>query len=267
MPPATNDKHVHDAMTPLMALIRQYDPDRFLAGLFVAPDKREAWFLLAAFNHELARAREVASQGMLALIRLQWWREVVEGARRRHDIAEPLGAALDSGVLDRAALLAMIEAREIEADDMVADRATFDAYVAASGGGFAVAAGRLLGAAEAELPRLRQLGAVYGIAGQMANFRSLARQGRCLLPEDMLAAHGLSGDDVRQSPDCAAPVLRELAAHGLALYRDAAGPLPRAILPAALPSVLARRDLGRGAHRRLLPDTLAVLFAAARGRV
>ena len=34
---------------------------------------------LYAFNHELARAREAVSEPPLALIRLQWWREVVEG--------------------------------------------------------------------------------------------------------------------------------------------------------------------------------------------
>ena len=62
-------------------LVRRHDPDRFLTALFAPPEKRDALLTLYAFNHELARAREVASEPPLALIRLQWWREVVEGAR------------------------------------------------------------------------------------------------------------------------------------------------------------------------------------------
>jgi len=92
----------------LAGLVRRVDPDRFLTALFAPAEKREALFLLYAFNHELARARESVSEPPLALIRLQWWREVVEGARRHHEIAEPLHAALD--------------ARELDRDDLLADR-------------------------------------------------------------------------------------------------------------------------------------------------
>ena len=83
----------------LAALVRRHDPDRFLTALFAPPDKRDDLLALYAFNHELARAREVVSEPPLALIRLQWWREVVEGARRRHETAAPLGDALDRGAL------------------------------------------------------------------------------------------------------------------------------------------------------------------------
>ena len=65
----------------IAALVRRHDPDRFLTALFAPPDRRDALLTLYAFNHELARAREVASEPPLALIRLQWWREVVEGER------------------------------------------------------------------------------------------------------------------------------------------------------------------------------------------
>ncbi|MGD0108468.1 MAG: squalene/phytoene synthase family protein [Rhodopila sp.] len=64
----------------IAALVRRHDPDRFLTALFAPPERRHALLTLYAFNHELARAREVASEPALALIRLQWWREVVEGA-------------------------------------------------------------------------------------------------------------------------------------------------------------------------------------------
>jgi phytoene synthase len=86
-------------LSPLAGLVRRHDPDRFLTALFAPPERRETLFVLYAFNHELARAREVTSHPTLALLRLQWWREIVEGAERQHEIAAPLRAALAAGAL------------------------------------------------------------------------------------------------------------------------------------------------------------------------
>src|SRR6185312_15379549 len=145
-------------------LLRQQDPDRFLTALFAPAERREALFALYAFNHELARARETVSEAPLALIRLQWWREVIEGARRRHEVAEPLRAALAAGDLLEADLDAMIEGRESEAPQSVAEWAE---YVRATAGALAVAAGRALGATEVE--GLRAFGAAYGASGVLRN--------------------------------------------------------------------------------------------------
>jgi phytoene synthase len=255
-------------MSDFTDLVRRVDPDRFLAGLFVPADKRAAYFLLCAFNHELARAREVVSTGMLALIRLQWWREVVEGTPRRHEVAEPLAHALQEGVLDRDALLAMIEARETEADSDIADMANFTAYLEGTAGGFAVAAGRLLGAEASDEPRLRRLGAVYGLAGQLANVTALARAERCLLPADVLARHDLTPAHVIHDPRSAVPAISALAGQGLAWFDAARGPLPRQIVASALPAALGARDLRRGGeHRRLLGDRLALTWAGLFGRL
>src|ERR1700733_11991908 len=98
------------------ALVRRADPDRFLTALFAPPDRREALLTLYAFNNELARARASTSQPMLAMIRLQWWREVVEGVAKSHEVATPLTALLEAGILDRAESLALIDAREAETD-------------------------------------------------------------------------------------------------------------------------------------------------------
>src|SRR3984957_11908633 len=179
-------------LSPAAAVVRRNDPDRFLTALFAPPDRREALLLLYAFNHELARAREVVSQPTLALIRLHWWREVIEGARRRHEVAGPLGDALDAGLFDAADLAAMIDGREAEAEPAMPTLAAWHAYLRATAGGVAVAAGRLLGADAAMLERLRVLGTAYGMAGQLRSVAALARHGRCMLPEDVLAKHGLT---------------------------------------------------------------------------
>lgn len=256
----------------LLTLVRMHDPDRFLAGLFAPPAHRDTLLALIAFNHELARAREVASEPTLALIRLQWWREVAEGGRRRHEVAAPLGAALDDGRLNAADLLDMIAGREAEADPVIADVAAWQAWLGGTAGALAVAAGRALGGAGDALERLRRLGTAYGVGGQVRSVAALARQGRCLLPADLLAAHGLSVHDVIARPDTPAlrPVLAALADWGRALLAEAGGPVPRPLLAAALPAVLARRDLrqaGIAARPRGLGDRLAVVAAAAIGRV
>src|SRR5919202_2411675 len=101
---------------------RRHDPDRFLCALFAPPAMREALFTLIAYNHELARAREAAKTPLIALMRLQWWREAVEHAAegkpaRRHEVAAPLHAAITAGALDPADLIGMADAREIEAEE------------------------------------------------------------------------------------------------------------------------------------------------------
>ena len=264
-------------LSALGGFVRQHDPDRFLCALFAPAERREALFALLAYNHELARAREVASQPVLALIRLQWWREVVENAAagrppRQHEVAAPLHALVAAGTLDAADLLAMADAREAEAEDGMPSASAFQAYLRGTAGGVALAAGRLLGAGGAVLPAVQQAGALYGLAGVLRSTGALARQGRCLLPEEALAAAGLTPHEVMAEPARAVPVVRALAAEGMARRPVLAG-LPRGALAAALPLVLARRDLRRLAAGRPMPpmrglaDRLAVMAAGVLGRL
>ena len=252
-------------LSPWAETVRRHDPDRFLTALFAPPPKRDTLLLLYAFNHELARAREVVSEPMLALIRLQWWREVIEGERKRHELATPLSDALDLGQLDRGDLLAMLNARDLEAEPSMPDRATFLRYLDGTAGTLAVAAARLLGAEEPE--QVRASGRAYGMAGQLRSVVALASQGRCQLPEDLLKAQGICIHDVIAEPhsDALRPVVTQLAAEGIGWLDGAQKRPPRAQIAAALPGVLARRDLRRPfalPGPRGLGDKLAVLAAA-----
>jgi phytoene synthase len=251
-------------MTPLADLVRLHDPDRYLCTLFAPAARRDALFALYAFNHELARALAVVREPAMALIRLQWWREVVEGQARRHEVATPLAALIESGAVPPALLLSMIEAREDDAGDPPTTLHGFLAGLAAGPGALAAAAGAVLGATDAEQAALRRLGTAYGVAGTLRNLPFLARQGRCPLPVDVLAGAGLVPEAAIADPAAA------LAAAGPALraagLRTAGEPLfwRRAIVAAALPGVLARRDLRRApARERGLGDRLAVLQGAA----
>jgi phytoene synthase len=253
-------------LSPAASLVRRND--RFLTALFAPPAQRETLFVLYAFNNELARARAVVSEPMLALMRLQWWREVVEGARRRHEVAGPLGDALDAGELRADDLAALIDAREIEAEPAIPTLDAWRTYLTGTAGGLAVAAGRLLGAPDPEA--LRMGGAAYGAAGVLRSAPALARRQRLLLPVDVLDRHGTSVEAAIADP-LGAPVLaamRDLAREA----REWLGPreikLPRAARAAGLPAVLARRDLARPPplpDRHGLADRLAVVRAALLG--
>ena len=224
-------------------IVRRHDPDRFFTALFAPAERREALFTLYAFNHELARAREMAREPMMALIRLQWWREVVEGARRRHEVAGPLGAVLDAGMLLPADLLGMLEGREMEAEPL-GTLAAWRSYVLAAAGGVAVAAGHVLGGPPGLGPALRAYGAAYGVSGLLRSVAALARQGRSVFPEEMLPG----GADAQGPPwSAAARAARGTLAweaHGwLAEARQTA--IPRCVLAAALPAAFAGADLRR----------------------
>ena len=224
-------------LSPAGTIVQKHDPDRFLTALFAPPARREALFALYAFNHEIARARDLVREPMMAMVRWQWWREVVDGARRRHEVAGPLGDALDAGMLAPADLMAIVDGREMEVDGVYTLDA-WRAYVLATAGGVAVAAGHVLGPVDAATTdRVRRLGAAYGAAGLIRAAPALARQDRALLPP--------GGADVAR-------------AEGQAWLR--AGSVPRAIRPAILVAALARRDLARAVHPapRSLGDKLAV---------
>ncbi len=256
-----------DPLSPIGALVRRADPDRFLTALFAPADRREALFVLYAFNNELARARDAASNPMLALIRLQWWREVVDGAARAHEVATPLAALLAAGVLDRAELAAIVDAREAEADTIETPQ-EWRAMLLAGPGGLAAAAGRLLGTPGSDA--LRQLGAAYGAAGVLRSVTALAGRGRCLLPVATLAEYGLSPEAAIADPMGTAlrPVLAALAQQARP-WLTATRSVPRQAIAAALPAVFARRDLRRpgDARPRGLGDRLAVTAAALTGRI
>ena len=103
------------ASTHCETLVREGDPDRYFAALFAPADKRPHLFALYAFNHEIARVRETVSEALPGEIRLQWWRDTLQGEARGDVRANPIAAALDDAIvqfrLPRQALVDLIDAR------------------------------------------------------------------------------------------------------------------------------------------------------------
>src|SRR5882757_3147653 len=106
----------------LDAMVRGVDPDRWLSTRFIAQGPARADVIaIYAFDHELARAPRVASNALLAEMRLTWWREALEEifegkAVRQHPAAQALAGVVARRGLRREALEAMIDARYRELD-------------------------------------------------------------------------------------------------------------------------------------------------------
>ena len=257
----------------IAALVRRNDPDRFLTALFAPPDRRDALLTLYAFNHELARAREVASLPPLALIRLQWWREVVKGASKPHEVATPLSSLLQGCTALAADLEAMITVREQEVECPVQTLDQWRQAALHGAGSLAVAAARLLGAESPEI--VRRFGAAYAVAGQLRTTRLRAAQGHCLVPAALLAENGLTQDAAIATPDHPAMLhsLATLVREGQA-FLVGNRTVPKPLITAALPATLARRDFMRWLRRpgtvvlqRGIGDKMSVLRAAVTGRL
>ncbi|MFM7443344.1 MAG: squalene/phytoene synthase family protein, partial [Tabrizicola sp.] len=61
-------------------LVSRGDPDRFRAVMAAPAFARAQLLPLYAFNLEVARAPWVTEEPLIAEMRLQWWRDVVENA-------------------------------------------------------------------------------------------------------------------------------------------------------------------------------------------
>lgn len=270
------------------ALVRRYDPDRYFAILLAPAARREALFALHACELELARIPERVSEPMLGAIRLQWWREslegIAEGRPRRHEIVLPLAAAIGEGGLDPAPLHAMIDAwdgilarehpptlSEIEQD-----------LTATQGMANRAAIGLLAGEAPDDWgDAADHVALAAGLTRMLLRAPERAAGGKPVLPRDVLARHGLDLgtmlDGQRETRLAAAAAeIAERARGHVASLRGAG--LPRTVLPALLPAGFAACDLARlrrSGHKLFAPRLqhrgvgrqLRVLARALRGRL
>ncbi len=103
-----------EALAACEASVRRADPDRYFSGLFVPGERRSLLYALYAFDHEIARLREVVREPMMREIRLAWWREAIETAQEGRPRAHPgvigLAELFARGGIEPGSLQAMIEA-------------------------------------------------------------------------------------------------------------------------------------------------------------
>ncbi len=236
--------------------VRAHDRDRYLTATLAPADRREALFALYAFNLEVARTREVVSEPMVGQIRLQWWREAIDGIYadnpRAHEVVRPLAAAVERYDLSRKHFERLIEAREFDLGE--APPASLDeltSYAEATSSSVMQLALEILGAkGEAARSAAHHAGIAWALSGLLRAVVFHARGKRQYLPAGVLRAAGADPNvlfELRGSP-ALAEVATRIADHARDHLRRARLPrreVPRAAIPALLPGTLAGMYLRR----------------------
>lgn len=172
--------------------VRTQDPDRFLLSMFAPAKIRPHLWALYAFNHEIARTREVVTDTTLGLIRLQWWRDMLkayfeQGIIPAHPVAEGLVAAIKEHRLPRELLDALVYAREFDLEDKIPVNALGTKnYADFTHTPLLQLSLMCFGEHADNMPYVRHIATGYAITGLIRAFPHHLRQRRCYFPADML---------------------------------------------------------------------------------
>ncbi|MGB5184905.1 MAG: phytoene/squalene synthase family protein [Xanthobacteraceae bacterium] len=244
---------MQDAVSYCAELVRNADRDRFIATLFAPERNRDALYALYAFNVEVAHVRDRAREAAPGEIRLQWWREVLQGERHGEAMASPVAASLLNAIerhrLPVNAMLALLDARRFDLyDEPMRTIAELEDYALRTESALIAMAAQILGADA--VAAARPAGIACVLTQLLAALPGRAARRQLYLPVELLDRHGADAADVfacRSSPalNQAAADLRRLARDHLAAAASNLRALPRQALPAFLPIAPVRRSLDR----------------------
>ncbi|NIJ39824.1 phytoene synthase [Parvibaculum indicum] len=237
-----------------LAELRAGDHDRFLSLLLAPAEKRPALLALYAFNLEIARIAETVSEPMMGMIRLQWWREVLEGLdageTRGHHAAVALAETRKHVDLPLSDLTALVDMRERDLDEEpFEDMAALEGYAVATSGGLMSLAATVLGgegAAAAHREAIDHAGAAFALTGLLRALPAKAAQGHVMLPVDLMRRHDLDPHGLLHGrmSEALRAAMREIGsaarAHLASARREG---VPKELLPALLPASLCDRYL------------------------
>lgn len=185
----------------MIALARAGEPDRYVAATLAPAAHRAALIAIAAFAADLRRIPSAVKEPMMGEIRLQWWRDAIEGfkggaAASGHPVADALRDAVRRSDLPTEALSAMTEARAFDLyPDTMPDRGAFEGYITKTEAVPFMLALSVLGMGSSQAALLGEMaGAAYGRARLLAELPYRLQRRRHPLPLDLLAAHGVDAD-------------------------------------------------------------------------
>ena len=226
------------AAPDILARLRDLDRERYISVLFAPEPARPALAALHAFAAETARVRDMVSEPLPGEIRLQWWRDVLDGERAGEGAANPVSAALMTAIeafnLPRASLMALLEAQIFDLyDDPMPSRADLEGYLGETVSAVFQLAAQVLngGAAAPSADAAGHGGVAYGIAGMLRRTVHHHARGQVYMPGDVLAATGLDAarwlsDERTPAHDAAVQALVALGREHLARASEARRALP-----------------------------------------
>jgi phytoene synthase len=232
------------------AAIRAADRDRWLTSLFAPALTRRHLQALYAFNLEIARVRDLVSDPLPGEVRLQWWRDLIEGVARGEVYGYPQAAALLDTIqrfhLPSKPFLDMIEARIFDLyDDPMPSVDDLEGYCGETSSALIRLASIVLadGTDPPSADCAGHAGVAYAVTGLLRAFVWSCARGQVYVPEDIMRRHGVTRDSLLRGPATAAvraalAELRRLAWRHLNETRrridSVAGNVAAAFLPVAL---------------------------------
>lgn len=191
----------NNSLSYCAALVRKHDRGRFVTALFADGALREGLLALYAYNHEIARTREVVTETMIGQMRLQFWRDAIRdiyetNTAPEHEVATALHEAVRKHNLQRELLEQMIYAREFDLEDVTpADMKGLEIYARETTAPLFRLGLACLGVTdEAVLAAADEAASAYALTGLLRAVPFHAGQGRCYLPADVMKARGVSQD-------------------------------------------------------------------------
>ncbi|MBS0533284.1 MAG: phytoene/squalene synthase family protein [Proteobacteria bacterium] len=257
------------------ALVREADRDRYLATLFAPQDRRAALFALYAFNSELIRVRDVAREPMPGEIRLQWWREVLEGKRDGEAAAHPVASALLDGLRRHGVtpdrLLGIVDAHQFDLyDEPMGTLDDLDNYAVMTQSALLDVAFAILGGAGPDAMMLmRGAGIAATVAYVLTNLAKHVSRRQLFVPLEVLERHKVDlgevyAGKVSEALKAALAELRRHARRQMNAARAEVPQVPQAILPALLPLALIGPTLRPMDRRGYEPFDVAPLSSLKR---
>ncbi len=236
--------------------LQEADRDRYLASLLTPADRRAAIVALYAYNAELARVRDVVREPLPGEVRLQYWRDLLEGSAHGETAANPVAAELLRAVqtwrLPVAPLVAMADARIFDLyDDPMETTAMFEGYAGETAAALIQLSSLVLDAeaAEAVSEIAGHAGVALAVAGAILLLPIHRARGQVYLPLQILASVGLDRDSFLAggNEERMTATIQAFAGFGLDHLRKAraAGGIPKSLLAAFLPATLAEPVLKR----------------------
>jgi NADH dehydrogenase [ubiquinone] 1 alpha subcomplex assembly factor 6 len=210
------------------SLVRTQDPDRYLLSMFYPPEVRAHLWSLYAFNHEIAKTREVVTDTNIGLIRLQWWRDALgdfyeKNEVKKHDVMTGLAAAIWRYNLQRDVFDHLIYAREFDLEDRqpgsLEGLCNYVDYTHTPLLRMAV----IVAGENPDDPALQPVAMAYALAGLIRAVPYHMSQSRCFMPEDLMRRAGINFGTLQigQSKDDLVPVITAVRDKAEDLLRQA----------------------------------------------
>ena len=222
-----------------LQFLRQSDFDRYLAVLYAPEDKRPALAALYAFNAEIARIRDVVHDALPGEVRLQWWRDLINGTEHGAVTGNPVAALLLQAIQDyqlpRSVFDAYCEARIFDLyNDAMPSRNDLEGYCGEIACAILQMAAMILDAdaAKSSAELSGHAGVAQAVSGLLRLMPLHRRRGQVYVPEDMLQAVGVTTEQFIKGDDKAA--MQRVVAVVTALAREHYAAFEKQPMPASL---------------------------------